>query len=333
MSSNESLHKDQNVDCCHDDTTMFENIKKAVYNGLTKKNRIFHPALTYDKDGGILYENLCFQQEYYLFRAEKKLLLKNVESIMKMANPSMVVDLGCAGLIKTQIFINYTASRLEDTLFILCDFDGDSIQRGMQRISPLYHDIINFQEEISTFYECINKVQHLKIPKLFLFLGSTIGNFTGKERADFIKMISENMSEFDHILIGVDLVKKEEYMESAYKDKGGLIDRGVFQILRNMNKYYEADFMEHNFFHKVKYEHEIESVVSYLVSKVRHKVTIKSLDMEINIGEGEEISAEIHKKFEIEKVTDEFKLHKLFPTEISVDKYDRYALILFSKLI
>ncbi len=58
-------------------------------------------------------------------------------------------------------------------------------------------------------------------PRLFVFLGGTIGNLEDDFAVQFLTDVRNSMKPYDWFLLGVDRVKDIKVLEAAYNDKTG----------------------------------------------------------------------------------------------------------------
>ena len=98
------------------------------------------------------------------------------------------------------------------------DVDASMLSAAATAIQREYPDI-----EIAAV--CGDFEEHLsEIPdggrRLFVFLGSTIGNLTAEPRAEFLAALAAVMRPGDSLLLGTDLVKDTGRLVAAYDDAG-----------------------------------------------------------------------------------------------------------------
>ena len=69
--------------------------------------------------------------------------------------------------------------------------------------------------------EWLKQPENINRPKCILFLGSSIGNFSRQEAAEFLKSFTPVIGEGDSMLIGVDACQNKDKVFHAYNDKEG----------------------------------------------------------------------------------------------------------------
>ena len=94
---------------------------------------------------------------------------------------------------------------------------------------------------------------------MYLFLGSTIGNFQNELAVKFLSKLSKVMRKDDYLLLGVDKVKDIEIIKSAYNDKKGITEKFNKNILSVINKKYSLNFNKNNFKHSAVFNEKKKS--------------------------------------------------------------------------
>jgi L-histidine N-alpha-methyltransferase len=141
--------------------------------------------------------------------------------------------------------------------------------------------------------------------RLIAFLGSTIGNFAPKARAEFLGTLSASMDTGDSLLLGTDLVKNEARLLAAYDDAGGVTAEFNRNVLRVVNKELGADFRPDRFAHVARFDQGEEWIEMWLRSEDEQEVSVRALDLGVAFEEGEEMRTEISAKFRRTRVEDE----------------------------
>ena len=155
------------------------------------------------------------------------------------------------------------------------------------------------------FNNDIKRIRKSEKNRLYLFLGSTLGNFNNKIAINFLENIANLMNKEDSFLLGVDKVKDEKIINSAYNDSKGITKKFNKNILNVINKEYKLNFNEKNFLHNAKFNSEKSQIEMYLESKVDHYVKLPNNE-NLNIGKGEKILTEISRKFSENTLKDLF---------------------------
>jgi L-histidine N-alpha-methyltransferase len=94
---------------------------------------------------------------------------------------------------------------------------------------------------IGDFERHLDRVPPASGPRLVVFLGGTIGNFPPGSRRRFLRQIADLLGPDDHLLMGTDLVKDPDVLETAYDDPQGVTAEFNRNLLRP-NCGTDADF-------------------------------------------------------------------------------------------
>ena len=132
---------------------------------------------------------------------------------------------------------------------------------------------------------------------MFVFLGSTIGNFTPAEAREFINEVRDCMHPGDYFLLGADRVKDERILNAAYNDAEGLTARFNLNVLQVLNREINANFNTGNFSHLARFNSDLNRIEMYLLSEIDQVVRLGELESSITLSKGEKILTEISRKF------------------------------------
>jgi L-histidine Nalpha-methyltransferase len=128
--------------------------------------------------------------------------------------------------------------------------------------------------------------------RLFLFLGSTIGNFEREEAVAFLARVAQTMRWQDRLLVGVDLKKPREIVEPAYNDAQGITEQFNKNILVRINRELCGRFDLSSFQHYAPWVEAHSRIEMRLVSKVDQDVQIEGLERSFHFQKGESIHTE-----------------------------------------
>ncbi len=268
-----------------------------VREGLTSKVKYLLPKYFYDKRGSELFEQICGTEEYYPTRTETD-ILKDLSGIIAQRNTDkkMLVELGSGSSVKTDHLIKSFLSERNTFKYIPIDVSDIIINSSViltDKHPGLYVDaVISFYEEGMDF-----TVQRDSSPKLILFLGSSIGNFSGEERTEFMKMLRTYMNEADRLLIGFDMIKDKEILEKAYNDRRGITAEFNLNILQRINNELGGNFDPAEFEHIAFYNESLCRIEMHLRARSKMTLEIKEIGEEISFEEGEMIHTENSYKF------------------------------------
>jgi L-histidine N-alpha-methyltransferase len=143
-------------------------------------------------------------------------------------------------------------------------------------------------------------LDHLYRPKgtcMYVFLGSSIGNFNDLEARAFIAEVAGCMKPGDSLLLGVDRVKDDQVLQAAYNDVQGVTEQFNLNVLEVLNRQLQADFAIQNFRHRALYNAERCRIEMYLVSQQAQTVQLDAMAETLQLSKHESILTEVSHKY------------------------------------
>jgi dimethylhistidine N-methyltransferase len=137
---------------------------------------------------------------------------------------------------------------------------------------------------------------------LIVFLGSSFGNFTPNDGKLFLQKIFSTMKSGDLFLIGLDLVKDKQILESAYDDSLGVTAKFNLNVLSRINDELDADFNLNNFSHYSIYNENDQRIEMNLKSLVSQSVIIAKSNLSLYLDENELIHTEYSHKYNLSQI-------------------------------
>ena len=137
---------------------------------------------------------------------------------------------------------------------------------------------------------------------LIIFLGSSFGNFTPNNGKAFLKNIFSTMKSGDLFLIGLDLVKDKNILESAYNDSADITAQFNLNVLSRINNELDADFDLNNFSHYSIYNESDQRIEMNLKSLVSQSVIISKSNLLLNLEKNELIHTEYSHKYQVNQI-------------------------------
>jgi dimethylhistidine N-methyltransferase len=131
------------------------------------------------------------------------------------------------------------------------------------------------------------------------FPGSTIGNFTPEEAADFLRHLADVVGPGGGLLIGVDLRKDVAVIEAAYNDAQGVTAAFNKNMLVRINEELGGTFQLDRFQHHAFFNETHSRIEMHLVSLGDQCVRVG--DVQIPFRTGETILTEYSYKYSLER--------------------------------
>ena len=307
-------------------STILEDFAKEVMNGLGKKRKKLNPTLFYDQKGSELFEQICMQPEYYLTLTEYKIIIENINSLLKLYDNKeiCIVELGSGSSKKTKILLKYFLEKQNGNLhYFPIDISQEFLYKSSLNLQIdlpkiIIHSIASdYFEGLEIVTKFLNSQHTIPNNKLILFLGSSLGNFEPKNAIIFLRKIREKFNKEDSLLIGFDLPKKKNILEAAYNDVEGITAKFNLNILERINKELDGEFNLKNFEHLAYYNQFKKRIEMHLISKVKQNVKINKLNQVFVFKEGETILTEHSYKYTLKSIEElasrsRFKVEKNF---------------------
>lgn len=307
----------------------YRALRRDVFDGLRKTPKSLPPKWFYDAVGSELFDQITRLPEYYPTRAEAEILRARAAEIASASGADTLVELGSGTSEKTRMLLDALRERGSLRRFVPFDVDASVLSTAASAIQREYSGI-----EIQAV--CGDFEEHLtEIPadgrRLFVFLGSTIGNLTPGPRADFLAALSGQMRPGDSLLLGTDLVKDTERLVRAYDDAAGVTAAFNRNVLAVVNRELDADFDVDAFGHVARWNAAEERIEMWLRADRRQRVHVGALELSVDFDAGEEMLTEVSCKFHPEKVSAELAAVGLRRTRWWTDGAGDFGLSLAAK--
>jgi dimethylhistidine N-methyltransferase len=316
-----------------------EDFAKEVKNGLRKNKKKLNPTLFYDQKGSELFEQICVQPEYYLTVTEYKILIENINQLLNFYDNKevSVIELGSGSSKKTKILLKHFLEKQNGNLhYFPIDISKEFLYKSSLQLNNDLPKIIthpiasNFFSGLKKVTKHINSQDNIPNNKLILFLGSSIGNFEPKDAIIFLSKIREEVNEEDALLIGFDLQKKKNILETAYNDLEGITAKFNLNILERINKELHGDFKIANFEHLAFYNNQKNRIEMHLISKIKQKVKINKLNDVFIFENGEKILTEYSYKYTLKSIEELANKSKFKVKRNFVDKNEWFNIALLT---
>jgi L-histidine Nalpha-methyltransferase len=281
----------------------YHALRRDVLEGLRQTPKSLPPKWFYDSVGSDLFDQITRLPEYYPTRAEAEILRTRSAEVAAASGADTLVELGAGTSEKTRRLLDALRDQGSLRGFVPFDVDASVLSATATAIQREYPGI-----EINAV--CGDFEEHLtEIPaggrRLFVFLGSTIGNLTPGPRAGFLATLAAVMRAGDSLLLGTDLVKDTGRLVRAYDDAAGVTARFNRNVLAVINRQLDADFDVEAYRHVARWNTDEERIEMWLRAETSQRVRVGALDLTVEFAAGEEMLTEVSCKFRPEGVSAE----------------------------
>ncbi|SIO25515.1 dimethylhistidine N-methyltransferase [Singulisphaera sp. GP187] len=281
--------------------TETETLAEAVRLGLEARPRTLPWTYFYDEVGSQLFEAICALPEYYLTRTEDAILREHAHAMVAgwSREPAMI-ELGSGSSSKTKWLIAAAISQYGNLHYVPIDVSPAPLIESAQALVRHFSAVrvtgyvANYRDALATLPERIPG------PRLWVFLGSSLGNYAADEACELLTQVAAAMGEDDRLLLGTDLAKDAATLEAAYDDAAGVTARFNLNLLTRINRELGADFDLDRFTHRAVYRPELGRVEMHLVSRVDQIVRIPGASLTVELAAGELIHTENSHKYSLD---------------------------------
>ncbi|NVK28033.1 MAG: L-histidine N(alpha)-methyltransferase [Flavobacteriia bacterium] len=286
--------------------TELSKIAKDVRDGLTSTPRTLPSKYFYDDAGDKLFQSIMAMPEYYLTDCEFEIFQtqadKILDAIAPHKRPFNLIELGAGDGSKTRVLLRHFQEKGVDFTYCPVDISANILNELKEEVLKELPDL-NIELLAGDYFELLNqKIGKFEGRNVFLFLGSTIGNYNEERATRFLQKLRDGMREDDQLLMGVDLKKDPSVILKAYNDPHGITKEFNINLLRRLNEEIGANFDERYWMHHPTYDPQTGEARSYLVSTKPQEVYIEALDATYSFEAWEEVHTEISKKYSLKQL-------------------------------
>ena len=273
-----------------------DTLLEEAYAGLLQEPRSLPPKYFYDARGSILFDQICDTPEYYLTRTEDDLLARFAEAVIGSTRPTSIVEFGSGTARKTRHLLTACVSQGYPIVYAPLDVCREVLLESSETLLRDYRSL-HITALVGDYHAELSRLPTIGGGRLFVFLGSTIGNLTQTDALTFLHRLRAEMGRSDRLLLGLDRVKDAAILHAAYNDRAGLTAEFNRNVLRVLNRDLAADFSLDGYHHHACYNPSAQQIEMYLIAKEAQRVTIAAFDRSFHLDEGDAIQTEISRKF------------------------------------
>lgn len=298
-----------------------------VAAGLRRAPKTIPPKYFYDHYGSQLFEQICQQPEYYLTRTEAAILREHAADILDEVGACTIVELGSGSAVKTRLLLDECKQRRYRMHYVPIDISESMLRDTASNLAVDYPHI-HIDALATDYFNGLAALPNSQ-GRLVLFLGSNLGNFTPSEQAQLFVHLAGSLQPDDHLLLGLDLRKPVDVLESAYNDAAGVTAAFNLNLLRRINRELKAGFDLSAFSHLAFYNQRLHQIEMHLESSVEQAVTIADLDLRVQFRAEETIHTEISRKFDPAEISVQLALYGFEPRALWTDAREWFLVSLF----
>ena len=288
--------------------TKHDTFAEDVLNGLSATPKSLSSKYFYDDEGSRLFQKIMELPEYYLTRAEFEIFSTRTQEIYEAFTESSgafdLIELGAGDGRKTAVLIDYFLKQKAEFTYSPIDISQEAVDSLTEKFHAPFPDL-KINAKTGDYFRILETLKTESArPKILLFLGSNIGNFSREQAIGFFRNLREAMNERDLLFVGFDLQKDPRVILAAYDDAAGVTAEFNLNLLRRINREMGANFDLTKFSHYAIYRPTECAARSFLISREEQSVTIETLDRSFHFKQWEPIFMEISQKYDTEMIED-----------------------------
>lgn len=301
-----------------------------LIDSLKATKKFILPKYFYDEKGSQLFEKICTTPEYYVTRTEATILKEHSDEIAKSnSDKRLIVELGSGSSIKTKYILNAFLRLSGNITYMPIDVSTIMIESSKKLLNEF--EGLGIKGTIGEYLDALEIIEEtVSEPKMIIFLGSSIGNFDLPHAEEFMKKISNSMNEGDTLLVGFDMVKDINVLNSAYNDNKGVTAEFNLNLLHRINNELASRIDVSNFEHKAFFNAEESRIEMHLVSKCDQSFSLNGSGP-ISFKKNESIHTENSYKFTDKMVMELIQKSGLTYVKKWNDPNDWFGLFLIRK--
>jgi dimethylhistidine N-methyltransferase len=281
-------------------TNFDQEFARSVLEGLDSPRKSLSSRYFYDARGDQIFQAIMATPEYYLTDSEFEILDQQgaeLADALMDGRPCEFIELGSGDGLKTSLLLDALHRQEKSWIYRPVDISNNSLELLRQRLSPT-RPWLDMRPIHGNYVEVLERMIPDGNRRVFMFLGSNLGNFTENNAVRFLRLIRSAMVQGDALLIGLDLKKDPEVIRAAYNDSGGHTRDFNLNLLLRINRELAADFDLDCFEHCPEYDPETGAAHSFLRSLTSQSVRVETLDRSFQFEQGETIFMEISQKYD-----------------------------------
>jgi len=255
-----------------------------ILQGLNRSPKALSPKFFYDDRGSRLFERITRLPEYYLTRTELDIMSANVGEIAELIGPqASLIEFGSGSSLKTRILLEHL-DRL--AAYVPVDISRDHLVAAAEALAAEFPhiEVLPVAADFTQPFD-LPQPKIMPLRNIVYFPGSTIGNFSPDAALDLLRVMHHEAKEDGALLIGVDLKKDTASLERAYNDSAGVTAEFNLNLLRRLNREFDATFDVDNFEHRAIYKETPGRVEMHLVSLRAQDVSVGGETIHFDAGE------------------------------------------------
>ncbi len=258
--------------------------REEVLRGLRSPQKELPCKLLYDEYGSQLFEQICALDEYYPTRAELRIMRASASDMAESIGPDcLLIEYGSGSSTKTPLLLDHLD---QPVAYVPIDISREMLHESSRQLARRYPGL-------EVLPVCADYTSPFELPgthraarrRVAYYPGSTLGNFVPEDAKRFLRRIGDVCGPGGGLLLGVDLKKDPLMLHRAYNDALGTTAAFNLNVLRRLNREFQATFDLDRFRHYAFYNPVFARIEMHLVSLVPQHVLVAGVDIAFERGE------------------------------------------------
>jgi len=265
------------------DVTLADPAFRAdVLRGFETRPRAIPARWFYDRRGSELFEAITELPEYYPTRTETEILRRACPEVAALAGGGRaVVEFGSGSSTKTPILLR----SVNPAAYVPIDISGDFLRESSAGLSAAFPGLPVLPVEADFLRPIALPASVATLPKLGFFPGSTIGNMIPHSSVDLLRAMKESLGDGSMLLIGMDRIKDEQVLVSAYDDSQGVTAAFNLNLLERINRELDGTLPIEAFRHRAIWNDDRARIEMHLEATRDIAFTIEGRPFSMAAGE------------------------------------------------
>ena len=255
-----------------------------IINGLSQSEKMISPKYFYDERGSQLFDKITRLPEYYPTETELGIMRANVGAIAGLVGKhASLIEFGSGSSLKTRVLLEHMNDL---AVYVPVDISEDHLLDSARRIRAEFPglEVLPVVADFTQPFQ-LPSPAIMPVRNIVYFPGSTIGNFTHETASELLQVMHHEAGEGGALLIGVDLQKDPDIIRRAYNDSAGVTAEFNLNMLRHLNREFDADFDLDAYEHSAEYNENEGRVEIRLISDQDQEITVGNTSFSIDKDE------------------------------------------------
>lgn len=306
-----------------------EQLALRIFRTLSDQPRWLEARFLYDQRGSELFESISTLPEYYLTRTENALLETNARRIVSDSRADCLVEIGAGASVKTRHLLDGMFDATSSGTFVPIDVSRSALRSARDALRRDY-PALQFVGLHAALEDVLPDLDP-SLPKLLIFLGSSIGNFPRTELVQFLTSVTAALGPNDSFLLGVDGMKSPGIIERAYRDSAGVTRSFILNVFHALNGLVDSDFRPDDFEYEPTFNEAWQQMEMWVRARKPGRTTFRSIGRTLEWKEGDRILVEVSRKFDPARLAEQIAAFDVELRSEYTDPDRSFSLLLFRR--